>query len=385
MAITVREIAKQSGNVDFQHPQTSREYRAWGSYVKTEIQIAVASTAPSADTSIDTEGNVIAVALKKIDLREIGGGAWEAICSYENTPDQFDLKFNIGTQTAKCLVAKEHIRVYDCKNGGQLDGPGDFTDGIPDFKKGINVAPGFDGEVHGVDIEYSKVEFTITKKASNATIAANYIQTLAYITPSVNVDVFEFTFKGQTFSFPRGSVLFRGATTVQSSDLQTEVSLMFAYSRGLTLTADAWDSGATYNSGDRVVYQQILWECNTDGTTDAPVPNLWTTDQTYAFGAKTRFDGNCYSSLANGNQGNEPDNSPSDWQDDGPSPWTEIGPEPNDFRVGDSDAIVKEGWQYMWFWFEQSVAAGVARPIPRAVVIDQVYDYGDFGLLDIPT
>src|SRR5712691_7286387 len=114
MTIRVSERPKQGGTIQFKGPKARREYVVSGTTVKLDAQIAVANAAPASEASVDTFGATINLFLNSIDIREVGGGVWEATCDYEDTADQFDLKFNIGTQTTRIFQSKQHIRSYDC-------------------------------------------------------------------------------------------------------------------------------------------------------------------------------------------------------------------------------------------------------------------------------
>jgi hypothetical protein len=53
--------------------------------------------------------------------------------------------------------------------------------------------------------------------------------------------------------------------------------------------------------------------------------------------------------------------------------------------VGDITGVAKEGWEYMWVYYEEQEDASAHRlvKVPRCVFIEQVYYDGDFSNLDI--
>jgi hypothetical protein len=55
----------------------------------------------------------------------------------------------------------------------------------------------------------------------------------------------------------------------------------------------------------------------------------------------------------------------------------------DNYTVGSSVAIEKEGHHYLWTHFYESVSAGVTTMIPWVVCIERVYEYKNFGLLNI--
>jgi hypothetical protein len=387
MAIRVIESPKQAGTVQFKGPTATREYVATGSLVKLDIQLAILATAPAMETGVDTAtGGTIALFLNKVSVTEVGGGTWKATCDYANTPDQWDLKFNIGTQTTKRQQAIKHIRTYDCVLGGFKDGPGDFTSGIKDFKGAIGVNG---EEVAGVDCEIAKIEFTITLKLQFAALSSGYFWTVANMTPCVNNADYTIIFKGQSFIFPKGSLLFRGAPMTVDSDSQVTFTYFFAYSRNLTAgggSAPDWSATTTYGAGAQVYAGGHIFASAAGGNLNTPpVVNGWTSDDIFQTGDQVTFGGHTYTSLIANNEGNDPSLNPADWTDNGVSAWTTVGIAVGEMTVGNSGPIVAEGWHYKWPWYGTTVSNGSATATPKAIVIDQVYDYGDLTLLNIPS
>ena len=56
-----------------------------------------------------------------------------------------------------------------------------------------------------------------------------------------------------------------------------------------------------------------------------------------------------------------------------------------DLVVGSMTNIEKEGWQYLWVRYQDAVDATAKMMVkePQSVHIEQVYEYGDFDLLDL--
>lgn len=55
----------------------------------------------------------------------------------------------------------------------------------------------------------------------------------------------------------------------------------------------------------------------------------------------------------------------------------------DNWTVGNSIAITKEGWQYAWTHFREEVSASATTMVPVCVKIEKVYRYGNFALLSI--
>jgi hypothetical protein len=388
--ISIIEKPMQEGSIQFKGPTAKRVYALTGSTQKLAIQIAVITAAPQTETSISSTGQQLSLFLDKVSVKEIGGGVWEATCDYADTPQQFDLKFNIGTQTVKRQQALEHIATYDCILGGVLMGDGAFTSGIPDFNGAIGVS---ETEVAGVDVEIAKIEFTITLRLNTANpigfdgqpLSPLYFWQVANITPCVNATDLTIIYKGQTFLFPKGSVLFRGAPMSTNSDTQLDITFMFAYSKNLTATAADWVSTETYQIGSQVTYNGYLFTSTMVGNLDnAPIGNAWSTSATYQVGDLVIFNGAIYEALQV-TTGNQPNISAAQWNAVGSSSWTPNGPSVPALVVGASDPIIKEGWWYAWPWYKTGTSGGTAHPLPTAIVVDRVYDYGDLALLEIPS
>lgn len=55
-------------------------------------------------------------------------------------------------------------------------------------------------------------------------------------------------------------------------------------------------------------------------------------------------------------------------------------------KIGDIVGIDKEGWHYLWTFYEdtEDLTANALVKNPKAVYIEQVYEYGDFSQLGLP-
>lgn len=402
--ISVIEKPGQEGTIQFKGPTAKRVYGLTGSFSKLAIQIAVITVAPQTESSISSAGLNLTLFLDKFSVREIGGGTWEATCDYCDTPQQFDLKFNIGVQTTKMQQCKEHIATYDCVLGGvQIkadvgDGDTPFTSGIPDFQGAVGVNSD-QTEVAGVNVEIAKIDMTITLKLNtNNPIGFNgqplsplYFWSVANITPSVNNADYTIIFKGQVFVFPKGSLKFSGAPMTTNSDTNIEITFMFSYSRNVGTPgtpgagATKWAATETYGSGAQVTYNGYLFTSTMVGNLDNPPNgNTWSTNSTYQAGDMVYWNGSIYAARVQ-TTGNQPDVSATQWTLFSSAEWAPNGIVPPPLVVGNSSPIVKEGWWYLWFWYKTGVNNGSAYLQPTAAVVDRMYDYADFTILGIPS
>jgi hypothetical protein len=346
MTITWGERPKRKASYEtLKKVESDREYWVSGTLIGADAIYTIASVAPPIDIEslADATGAPIPLFLNKFGCAELGGGNWTVTVHYENTPNQYSLKFNNGVQTTKIRQALEHIRVYDCINGGSHDGAGQFTDGIPDFQGAIGVTgDGANITVEGSDTEIGKVEFSITKKLRMSTLPSSYMQMVIDMTPCKNDRQFTFIWKGQIYTFAKGSIKFRGMPTDENSEDETEMVYYFAYSKGSAASSiPVFDPGLGYSPGEQVIFGGNIYECIVITTVVIGTP---------------------------------PPSAPTYWQDLGPD---------GALRVAGSDPIVKEGWDLAWPWYRPVVANGSIIVTPAAIVIDRILDYGNLDLLNL--
>ncbi len=55
----------------------------------------------------------------------------------------------------------------------------------------------------------------------------------------------------------------------------------------------------------------------------------------------------------------------------------------DDFSIGNSENILKEGWMYLWVRYESTTNAGAAVKKPTAAYVERVYPYKDLNLLQL--
>ena len=414
MSLICRERPKQTGKTDIRQPGSVRDFWVYGTSDKLTALLTVGATAPAFDSSVDLSGNPITLFRNQIEIDEAGGGAWNARVNYSTTANTVELNFTFGVQSAKIYQGLKTVRVYDCAVGGSYvplrgvvwnaanenpinisspaHGLGNnqiiniagvvgntaangrftatFVDGdnftlsvvggagvagngayggggywtlepptrsghqIFDFRGGI----GFDGEkLEGVEIEVGKVEFSLPKKMTLASIPGAYFLLLSDFTDrtAVNQDDWTFLWMGQQLILPAGSLRFRGAPIKWTSANEVEITYNFAYSRNIAPVA-LWDSDRQYIAGDVA----------TIGRRD-------------------------YRALRNNHNVRPPNNA---------ADWFYIGANEN-LYIGGSEAIDKEGHQYLWTYYRQIAAAGAVAPVPDSAAVEQVYPYRDFTQL----
>ncbi len=389
MTIRMGENPNQKAKSQFDKYELTRNFWVSGTTDKVVALQTIAAGAPLFDTVADTAGVQIVVERISIEANEAGGGCWACPVVYSNSPNEYRFSMTSGVQGTKYLTALETIEVYDCGDGSKASEfgiPADVAKGfvgttnVPFFENAIGVTK---DSVEGVDVEIGKLEFSITKKSKSSTFSAAYGQYLAFVTPSVNDDVWSFLWQNQLYIFAKGCLKFRGARINQTSASDLEISHDFAYSKGLTGGDPAWDVGTVYATGDRVTNGGHAWVSLDDGNiANAPTTySQWSVFETYDPGDTARWGDSLYQSLIGDNFKNDPAFSPDDWLLLGLVPWLDMGPTILPFAVGASAPIVKEGWQYMWPWFKPSVSNGTTVMKPTGIVIQRVFDYSNFNNL----
>ena len=225
--------------MEYRRPTALRDYVISGTTEKIVAQLALLAATPSFDAGVDLQtGGPVQIFRNKLDMKECGGGVWEATIRYESTPDTVDLTINFGTTTKKLFNAYKQRRTYDCINGITLE-PGDdyaFYQTV-DYGTQINVT---DDGVEGVDIEVGAAELTITKKWKRAALNVDYLKTLLEFnsrTP-INHDTWTFLWLGQTLSFVKGSLRLRSTSVQSNTDEELNIAYHLVYSQPITTDDD---------------------------------------------------------------------------------------------------------------------------------------------------
>jgi hypothetical protein len=147
MTVTVIERPKQAGEAHFKRPTSARDYVANGTFDRNEAILAIANASPQFDQGIDLQtGNTIQLYRNKVDIREMGGGVWEATVRYESSSDSVELSFSFGTQTTKVFVALEHVASYDAITPSGVTGTDHRRPGRQDRGRGDR---GWQGRIRG--------------------------------------------------------------------------------------------------------------------------------------------------------------------------------------------------------------------------------------------
>jgi len=253
MAI-VRERPRQTVKEHWSDPASTREYAITDAPTRDIALAAVQSVIPAFDV-VSGRSRFY----ESTDLKEFGGGCWDATVHYGKNPNTIEMNFDIGAGTVKAVVSKATTGYYDCQPSAP-QGLNELGVDFPDFKRGV----GWNGtSFDGVDVETPRMEFSVNKKLRASTLNANYLTQLFAMAQTVNDADWSIAWKGQVLTFLRGTLRFRGARIRQDSDDNLDVTYNFVYSRG------TWESD-NIRIGDSDVIEKLgheyLWVYFEEGT-----------------------------------------------------------------------------------------------------------------------
>lgn len=239
------ERPRQTAKIHYSDMGSTREYGLIDFATQDDAAAAIFAYSPAIDTVAG-----IPRFRESIDIKEHGGGCWDAVAHYSKNPNSMEISFDMGSgNTIKAKISKETTASYDCVNGQ----PGSIGLYYPDFKRGI----AFNGkDFDGFDVEQAKFEITISKKLKYSTLDPDYLKTVYGMLQTCNDDDFSFVWKGQNFDFSVGTLRLRGIRMKQDSDDNMDLQYVFLYAKN-TVEEDNFTVG---DSEPIVKYgHEILW------------------------------------------------------------------------------------------------------------------------------
>lgn len=236
MPITWGELPRQQVEIDFSRPTARRDYWVDGTRDKTQALLAVAQASPAYESSIDAEGQPILLFRSKVSCNERGGGGWESTVYYDGSTDSIELNVTQGVRSTKIFQALDTVAIYDLVNGGAVLGSGLGTADFQDVPAFHNLIGDTGDEVQGMEAEEGVFEFTLTKKWKRAVLPSSYYSTMRDMMrprTGVNHATFVIIWKGQTLTFPKGSLRIRNFGARQKSDDELSIDYAFHYDGGI--------------------------------------------------------------------------------------------------------------------------------------------------------
>ena len=383
--ITWRELPRQEVGVSFNDPTSRREWLFDGSFLRDSILTAAGANIPILDTCAG-----VSRYFERYDCKEQGGGAWIVSAQYRSKPAYWDLSITMTGGTAKMLQSIKTVRGYDCTGAVIGEDPHDWKNigAIRNFQRAIGVNG---NNVEGCEITIPKSDYTVNYKFSLGSLSAAYLQTLYKMAGKANDDDFTLSWNNQSLTFARGDLLFRGATAKQTSDNQLDLSFQFSASKGLaggTLTTSPYVQPAV-NVPPFIVGNDVV--------VDVDSTALFRKDQEiYIVGESsdgTRLEGGEYT-ITDVHSGDSwlrlerVANSGSEEAGVTIPAGAMVSADVDDhfpLGIGSSSPIKKEGWQYLWVFYEErnDFATGRMLKVPTASYVEQVLKYDNFNNLGI--
>ena len=239
----VAELPRQQAKIHYSDVTSRRVFTFMGYTTRDLVAYALPPVDFTYAPYVDSVGGVDRF-FDNATIDEKGGGNWEVVVSYVKNPDQETLSYSIGVQSTKMYTSLSTVRTYDCVNGG-ID-----TDATPNFFKSI----GINGQnIDGVEVEIGKTTFTINRKLKMSTLSADYLDIVQAMTPSINDDTFDYTFKGQVLSWDSGELKFGGVHFQLTSDDALDITYSFAVSKNLV-------AGANFTIGSSDAIEKLGWD-----------------------------------------------------------------------------------------------------------------------------
>ena len=247
----VNEKPKQFVKVHHSDPASTREYAISLASTRDIALAAIQAVAPA----IDTIGGVSRF-LESIEVKEFGGGCWDATAKYVKNPNRVEMNFDIGTGSIKAMQSIATVRTYP------EEVTLDFPYEPPNFDKGIS----YNGtHFDGADREISKLEFSLNKKLQMSILPATYLVDVFDLAQKTNAEEFSFTWKGQELWFPAGTLRFRGAQIKIDSDEALDLTYKFLYEKNVTVEDDITVGGiGPIEKGGH----ELLWVYYDDATSN---------------------------------------------------------------------------------------------------------------------
>lgn len=334
------EQVGQKVGVSQHDPSSERKWKIWGSTDRDAIMAYASTIVPP----LDTCGGV-ARFFDSYTLDEETTGVWVLQSKWRKNPSSWELSIDTSGGTGKIFQSINTVKGYSCLGLVPAEDPTiwQLNGAITDYKKAIGVNG---NNVEGVDIVIPKFDFTINYKMDMATLASSYLMTLYDLTGKVNDRIFTLSWDGQNLSFHPGDLRFMGAPCKKTSNGGLDISFRFSASKAIEI----YTANKGWFTGDPFVVGDVVDHFAADGVTTIQFRCLQ--DHT-------------------SNAGNRPPN---------PDYW-----EVANLRIGDSIAISKRGWEYLWVQYAERTDAQTnsVRKVPIAVYVEQVCKYGNFQLLGI--
>ncbi len=179
MTITIRERPRQKVTLDPKRPTAVREYYAFGSDEKIEIQLAALAAIPLFDSQRDPNtGNLITLFRGTPNIEEAGGGTWNITAPFESSQNTIDLNFSFGVQSVNIKQSLRTVRSYSCLRAVSIGTEGLAAQALTDAAAAVTAYGGADE----ANVFAYNAELTATTSANvggvDATVKADVLATV---------------------------------------------------------------------------------------------------------------------------------------------------------------------------------------------------------------
>jgi hypothetical protein len=287
------------------------------------------------------------------------GGLWQVAAEYMFQPEYYEISFDTSGATHKLMTAIDQGTYYNCITRGNP---------VPDFKRLVGVS---ESGVEGVEVPIPKFDFTILIRNRFATLPISYIETIGDLSGRCNDRAVSIVWKGQRFNFGPEELLFLGMNGKMTSEDGFELTLKFSKSKsrdgGTATTASFVQPG----EGDDVpvtVSDVTLFSVGLNifivGGGNYTVISI--VDDTIFIRNLNGSD-----SLPSGET--VPTNAA-------------ISTDQNDREplvIGNSGAIAKRGWRYLWTRATRQLSGGTYVLQPEVAVVNKVIRTADLSPIGI--
>jgi len=352
------QINTGAGEVVFNSARSERRWLVSNCYDPNDLIASAGDNIPLTNT----QGDVTHIfrSYKYDPTQPTDGGLWQVVAAYQFSPEYYELSFDTSGATTKLFTALDEGTYYNCITPGAT---------VPSFNRLVGVG---ESSVDGVDVPLPKFDFTVLIRNRFTGIPSSYIESIGDLSGRTNDRPLALNWKGQIFLFDTEELLFLGMAGKMTSDEGFELTLKFSKSKsraGGTVTTAAFTQPAV--DGDVTVTVESVDEIE---------------EGDFLFivgGGEYEVLSIIGTSMSLKNLGGDANADPAAEVPTHAAVSTDV----NDHEplvIGNSGAIAKPGWRYLWTNSNRQATAGGRFIIrPRVAVVNKVIRTADLSPIGI--
>lgn len=351
------QINSGAGEVVFNSARSERRWLVTNCYDPNEL----IATAPDNIPTLNAQGEISHIfrSYKYDPCQPTDGGLWQVVAEYQFTPEYYELSFDSSGATTKLITAIDDGTYYNCVNPSAA---------VPNFNRLVGVT---ESSVEGTEVPIRKFDFTVLIRNRFTTLPSSYIETIADLSGHANDRPLTINWKGQRFNFETEELLFLGMPGKMTSDEGFELSLKFSKSKGRRGGTWVTDTFVQPDVNDTVVITVYSAALLSDGQYifivgggDYLITDVTDEDITIQNlgGANNSESGTIIAQYA------------------------AVSADQNDREplvIGNSGAIAKPGWRYLWTNSERQLSGGRFFLRPKIAVVNKVIRTADLNPIGI--